>query len=94
MEAVQAAAMLSQYGLYAIVAMLCLVTVHLYKKHGDLEAEMRTILTANAKDTAKLLVEATEAIKQSNMAIREINGVVLQMKVLMETCKTWSNQNH
>lgn len=83
--------MLSEYGLYAIVAMLCFVSIHLYKKQGELEKEMRGILGSSAKDTAKLLLEATEAIKQSNDAIKEMNASVTQMRYFMENCKQWNN---
>lgn len=89
MEAVQTAAMLSSYGLYALVSMLCFVSIHLYKKQGELEKEMRGILGNNVRDTAKLLMEATEAIKQSNDAIKEMNASVTQMRYFMENCKQW-----
>lgn len=92
MEPVQTAMMLSEYGLYAIVAMLCFVSIHLYKKQGELEKEMRCILGASAKDTAQLLIEATNAIKQSNEAIKEMSGSITQMKYFMENCKQWSDK--
>ena len=49
MEAIQPVAQsISTYGLYAIIAILCVVVVYLYKEVGDLEKEVRATLDAKA----------------------------------------------
>ena len=71
MDITATAAALSTYGLYAIVAVLLVVVLHLYREQSRLEDEMRKVLTCDGKDTAKLLAEATISIQQSAEALRQ-----------------------
>lgn len=83
MDVTTTAAALSTYGLYAVVAILLLVVMHLYREQSRLEDEMRKVLSCDGKDTAKLLAEATISIQQSAEALRQNSEAFLRFSETM-----------
>ena len=86
---------LSTYGLYAIVAVLAVVVVFLYKRVADLEKELRTTiqananesskqLTQNASETAKLLAQTTEVLKDNTRAFIEFQSTLAELKTTLQ----------
>ncbi len=71
MELAQTTVMLSQYGLYAIVAILCACVVYLYQRIAKLEDKFREALEKHAEIKAKLTAETKDALRESTEAIRQ-----------------------
>lgn len=57
---------LSTFGLYTVITVLCLVIIYLYKRISDLERELRASMTRHLEDTTRLLAMASDAIAHSN----------------------------
>jgi seryl-tRNA synthetase len=79
MEMTSTAAALSTYGLYAIVAILMLAVMHLYKEHNRLVDEMRKNMQNDNKEISKLLAESNEVIKRNTKAMESLEAVSRQM---------------
>ena len=77
MEAIQPVAQsISTYGLYAIIAILCVVVVYLYKRIGDLEKEVRSMLDAKAEERAKHATEnANHAAELAKSQAQMLEGL-------------------
>lgn len=101
MEVANTAAALSTYGLYAIVAVLLLAVMHLYKEHNRLVDEIRKNMQDDNKELSKLLAESNEVIKRNTQAMeslelvskimtdttRQMNEMVTQVRALTEMRK-------
>lgn len=99
MEAVTPMAQaISTYGLYAIVAVLAVVVVFLYKRVAELEKELRCVIQQNAKESsekasenATLLAQTTEALKDNAKAFSDFQATLAELKttiqVVMERMK-------
>lgn len=79
MEVTSTAAALSTYGLYAIVAILLMAVMHLYKEHNRLVEEIRNTSKDDNKELAKLLAESNEVIKRNTQAMESLEAVSRQM---------------
>ena len=75
MEVTSTAAALSTYGLYAIVAILLMAVMHLYKEHNRLVEEIRKTSKDDNKELAKLLAESNEVIKRNTQTMERIEAV-------------------
>lgn len=92
MEAIEPVAQtISTYGLYAIIAILCIVVVYLYKKVGDLEKELRAMLTAKATENAsqaaeiaRLLSQNTEVLKDNTEAFNRFQITLSEIKATIQ----------
>jgi hypothetical protein len=80
-EAVSGAAEISQYGLYAIVAILCFVVGQMYKRAITLEKEIRDTIHKNheslmsvTSDSNRAISNLTESIKLNTKAIEVITN--------------------
>lgn len=95
MEAVQPVAQsISTYGLYAIIAILCVVAVYLYRQGNEIEKEIHKILKERAEESNKALIETThvisqntEAFKLHTQAFKELQDVVLELKTTIQIMK-------
>lgn len=85
---------ISTYGLYGIIAILCLVVAHLYKRVTLLEKEMRDQLVKFQKEQAereeRRRAELTQLINTSNAvternttALNEINAYFRNMALMV-----------
>lgn len=54
---------LSNYGLYAIVALLVVAVVYLFKRQSALEKEIRDLLTSTINENSRVIGEATKIIE-------------------------------
>lgn len=79
MELTSTAAALSTYGLYAIVAVLMLAVMHLYKEHNRLVDEIRKNMRDDNKEISKLLAESNEVIKRNTQAMESFETASRQM---------------
>lgn len=92
MEAIEPVAQsISTYGLYAIIAILCVVVVYLYKKVGDLEKEVRATLDAKAKEStehaaelAKSQTQMLEVLKDNTKAFTDFQAVLTELKTTIQ----------
>lgn len=75
---------LSTYGLYAIVAILAIVVVYLYKRVSDLEKELRTTIQTNASESSKLIIQTTEALKDNARAFTEFQTTLSELKTAIQ----------
>lgn len=86
---------ISTYGLYAIVAILSVVVVYLFKQQMALEKELRTtvkqnadettkLLTQNASEQAKLLSQTTDALKANTQAFQEFQNTLQDLKMTIQ----------
>lgn len=79
MNVVDTAGAISTYGLYAIVAILLLVVIHLYREHNRLVDEIKQTMMNDSKELAKLLTESNEVIKRNTKAMESMEVVSRQM---------------
>lgn len=88
MEAIEPIAQsISTYGLYAIIAILCVVVVYLFKKTGDLEKEIRTLLAAKANDAAemaKMSTQMLEVLKDNTTAFNNFQTTLSEVKTTIQ----------
>jgi len=92
MEAIEPVAQsISTYGLYAIIAILCVVVVYLYKRVGDLEKEVRTTLDAKATENANHAAELArsqtqmlEVLKDNTKAFNDFQAVLTELKTTIQ----------
>ena len=88
MEAIQPVAQsLSAYGLYAIIAILCVVVVYLYKRVGDLEKEIRGLLAAKATDAAEMAkssAQMVEVLKDNTTAFNNFQTTLSEIKTTIQ----------
>lgn len=88
MEAIEPVAQsISTYGLYAIIAILCFVVVYLYKRVGDLEKEIRTLLAAKATDAAEIAKTSTqmmEVLKDNTAAFNNFQNTLSEIKTTIQ----------
>ncbi len=88
MEAIEPVAQsISTYGLYAIIAILCVVVVYLFKKTGDLEKEIRTLLAAKATDAAEMAkanAQMIEVLKDNTAAFNNFQATLSEIKTTIQ----------
>lgn len=88
MEAIEPVAQsISTYGLYAIIAILCIVVVYLFKKTGELEKEIRSLLAAKAADAAELAKAQTqmlEVLKDNTAAFNNFQTTLSEIKTTIQ----------
>jgi len=88
MEAIEPVAQsISTYGLYAIIAILCIVVVYLFKKTGDLEKEIRTLLAAKATDAAEMAkanAQMIEVLKDNTAAFNNFQATLSEIKTTIQ----------
>ncbi len=88
MEAIEPVAQsISTYGLYAIIAILCVVVVYLFKKTGDLEKEIRNLLAAKAADAAEMAKANTqmiEVLKDNTAAFNNFQTTLSEIKTTIQ----------
>ncbi len=88
MEAIEPVAQsISTYGLYAIIAILCFVVVYLYKRIGDLEKEIRSLLATKATDAAELAKAQTqmlEVLKDNTAAFNNFQNTLSEFKTTIQ----------
>ncbi len=70
-EISQGAQALSTYGLYTIVAVLAIIVVYLYKRVSDLEKELRNTIVSNSSEITKNAVETARLLEQTNDALKD-----------------------
>lgn len=87
MEVANTAAALSTYGLYAIVAILLMAVMHLYKEHNRLVNEIRKTMLDDTKELSKLLAESNEVIKRNTQAMESLE---LVSKLMSDTTRQMS----
>ena len=78
---------ISTYGLYAIIAILCVVVVYLFKKTGDLEKEIRTLLAAKATDAAEMAkanAQMIEVLKDNTAAFNNFQATLSEIKTTIQ----------
>lgn len=68
---------LSTYGLYTIIAVLCIAVVYLFRQVNDLHRQIQGILTEQSKTSAELTTRVVLALEQSTKAIERIDGYFL-----------------
>ena len=86
MDAIQPVAQsISTYGLYAIIAILCVVVVYLFKKTGELEKEVRSMLDAKAEDREK------HATENANHAAELARSQAQMLEVLKDNTAAFNN---
>ena len=88
MEAIEPVAQsISTYGLYAIIAILCVVVVYLYKRIGDLEKEIRTLLASKATDAAEMAkanAQMIEVLKDNTAAFNNFQTTLSEIKTTIQ----------
>lgn len=92
MEAIEPVAQsISTYGLYAIIAILCIVVVYLYKRVGDLEKEIRTMLSAKAAENsnqaaemARTSTQMLEVLKDNTAAFNNFQTTLSEIKTTIQ----------
>lgn len=88
MDAIEPVAQsISTYGLYAIIAILCFVVVYLYKRIGDLEKEIRSLLATKATDAAELAKAQTqmlEVLKDNTAAFNNFQNTLSEFKTTIQ----------
>ena len=88
MEAIEPVAQsISTYGLYAIIAILCVVVVYLFKKTGDLEKEIRNLLAAKAADAAEMAkanAQMIEVLKDNTAAFNNFQTTLSEIKTTIQ----------
>ncbi len=63
------AQLLTDYGPWGLMAVLCLVVTHLYRQQVALGKEMRTTVEKYASDTAKLHEQTLEELRRSRECV-------------------------
>lgn len=63
------AQILQDYGPWGLMALLCLVVIHLYKQQIALAKEMRTTIEKYAADTAGLHAQTLEELRRSRECV-------------------------
>lgn len=84
MDVVQTTALLSQYGLYAIVAILAACVVYLYKRIVNLEKELRRTLETHVEIKSRLVSETTDALRESTEALKQSSDALAKMSSIAE----------
>lgn len=64
---------ISTYGLYAIVAVLTVAVVYLYKLHGALEKEFREMLKTTIGENKQVIAENTRVVTEATRLIERLN---------------------
>ncbi|MBQ9243532.1 MAG: hypothetical protein IJ165_10000 [Proteobacteria bacterium] len=82
---------ISTYGLYAIIAVLCVVVVYLFRRLNALEREMRDTIRSHADDgkayaaeVARLLSQTTDALKDNTKAFNDFQNAVADMRTALQ----------
>ena len=89
MEAVQPLAQsISTYGLYAIIAILCIVVVYLFKKVSLLEREVRATLDEKAKENASHAVELAKSQAQMLEVLKDNTNAFNNFQTTLSEIKT------
>lgn len=63
------AQLLQDYGPWGLMALLCLVVMHLYRQQVALAKEMRTAIEKYAADTAGLHAQTLEELRRSRECV-------------------------
>lgn len=63
------AQLLQDYGPWGLMALLCLVVMHLYRQQVALAKEMRTTIEKYAADTAGLHAQTLEELRRSRECV-------------------------
>ena len=71
---------LSSYGLYAIVAVLVVAVVYLFRQVNQLHAQIQQILIDTAKTATDMTTKVTIALEQSTKTIERIEAYFLRNK--------------
>lgn len=106
MEAVETLAQsLSTYGLYTIIAILCFVIVHLYRRVNALEKEVRDAISKSASEaktvateTAKLLSQTLQTIETNTKSLDSIQTLITEIRTeyrfsRLEDSEHWRDRN-
>ena len=88
MEAIEPVAQsISTYGLYGIIGILCVVVMYLFKKTGDLEKEIRSLLASKANDAAemaKMSTQMLEVLKDNTTAFNNFQTTLSEIKATIQ----------
>lgn len=82
---------ISTYGLYAIIAVLCVVVVYLFRRQNALEKEMRDTIRSNAEEgksyaseVARLMSQTTDALKDNTKAFNDVQTALADMRTALQ----------
>ncbi len=77
-EIATTASAISEFGLYAIIAVLCGAVVYLFKRTTELSDKISQIHETNARTYADCTVNVTKALVENNVILRELKESLLK----------------